>query len=92
MTIPLVGTGLASMVLKKSMGKELLEWVQAIVIAVVLAQMLNPIVYNAVAATEIDEKIEQIKQQAEAEAESMNFDIRKSKDGDFTRLEVIEVC
>lgn len=28
----------------------------------------------------------------EAESEGMNFDIRKSKDGDFTRLEVIEVC
>ena len=31
----------------------------SVIIAVVLAQMLNPIVYNAVAATEIDEKIEQ---------------------------------
>lgn len=31
----------------------------SVIIAVILAQMLNPIVYNAVAATEIDEKIEQ---------------------------------
>ena len=31
----------------------------SVIIAVVLAQMLNPIVYNAVAATEFDEKIEQ---------------------------------
>lgn len=31
----------------------------SVILAVVLAQMLNPIVYNAVAATEVDEKIEQ---------------------------------